>query len=212
MTEVVVTAGTADDYLVSGDDVSYANARAGIGSVLSLNGDANTLHISQKLDAGPSWYVRESFLAFDTSVVGAGRVVDSVVFSPRGESSGSPGSGWTCEARIYNWGADVSIADWVPGANLSACTLVASMPIASYADGTYVDWTSEVAFKAAINMTGTTYLVLCHSKTTTGTTPEAVEEVYFWSANKGAGYEPKLTINHSASGFTGVTVTKLLNG
>jgi hypothetical protein len=208
MTELIVTSQAADGYIRSGGAVTYTQARDGSSPTAYQGGFAS---FENSFGTGEYW-ASSIFLSFDTSSIGAGQKIDSVVLSLRGEFSNNLGTGYSAEVRPYDWGATLTSADYVPGASLSGLTLLASLPVASYADDTWCPFSSETAFKAAINMTGTTYLLVCHSDTTTNTEPVTTERMFFYMSDQGVGYEPKLTINHSASGFTGLTVTKLLNG
>lgn len=196
MSTTTVYSSTADGYLYS-DNPTYSTARSG-GTIDVASGD-NEIFVDQQLSSGPTYILYNGYLDFDTSSIPDGDVISAVTLSlyPEGTYTygGSPGA---LEAYAHDWGATLGTDDWVPGADVSAKTLLASWT-GSWTAGAYRDLTSETAFKAAINKTGTTRLFLCISGFRTGTAPTGEDYYGFYTANKGDGYKPKLVIEHAAA-------------
>ena len=168
----------------------------------------------------------ESFLQFDTSILPDTAIIDTVVLKLYYDMSiygADPDYGYymnyvthVVEARIKDWGTDVTSADWVAGASLSGLTKVATR---SFAGGTYhysgpKVFTSEAAFAANINKTGITYLILCTDRQVAGTIPTSMgaEISAFKSGTPSVAYTyPELVVTYHMPGNPIVTTTDVTN-
>jgi len=210
MSTLVVYADTTDGFISSGDvewndgegwiSGYYPSARDGTGNDFLSDTTDNIVYVGQRRSptphAGYDFFVYESFLAFDTSSVGSGSTVSAAVLNLTCNTSSSASS-FTCETRMYDWGANLTTADYISGASLTQ-TLVASVDTGSLADGAHVDFT-DVALPANINKTGSTRLVINSSKTRLNTAPTAAESPTFFSSDyAGTTSDPKLTVTYTA--------------
>ena len=168
----------------------------------------------------------ESFLQFDTSLLPDTAIIDAAVLTLYYDMSiygADPDAGYylnpvahVVEARIKDWGTDVTSADWVAGASLSGLTKVATRSFSgntAYYPGPKV-FTSEAAFAANINKTGATYLILCTDKQVAGTAPTSwgTEMSAFRSGTSSPVYGyPELVVTYHMPGNPSVTTTAVTN-
>lgn len=150
-------------------NASYAATRSG--SSLTLNTAAT--RIGQAVASG-NYYAYEYFCSIDTSEMPEEAIVRSVRLFLYG-SADSSDDDFTGEARAYDWGESVTTDDWVPGANLGDCALIASWSSASYS-AAYNPFDGD---GASINAGGVTKMVLASAKLRTGTAPTKYEFVDF---------------------------------
>jgi hypothetical protein len=190
---LVVYSDTSDGYIVSNSAVGYANARSG--SSLASNNFNTNIAAGQFFDLDFSeWNAMESFLSFDTSSIGNGSTVSTVVLSLTSTTVG--GSCNTINARLLDWGTTVTTADWVAGASLSANTLLAHKDFGGvYSGNVSYDFVDD-AFPANVNKVGSTRLMLCGADAEAGTDSDNL--IYPYSADQaGTTSDPKLTVTYS---------------
>ena len=204
MSTLVVYAGVEDGYVQSVGDVefeeTYVDARSGAN--LFVDTALTYARVGQLYQSGPDlWAVREAFLGFDTSAVGTDTISAAVLNVT--SSADYSTTDFTIEARLRDWGATLTTADFVAGASLSGLTSLATKTTASgFTAGTAYDFT-DVAMPANVNKTGTTRMLLCSSRTTGNNEPTGNEYVDFRSADyTGTTSDPKLTVTHAAGGST----------
>jgi hypothetical protein len=188
-TDIIYAANVPDGYLQS-NNADYATCRAGSGLQVVLP------NVFGPIVGGTSGTIEEAFEQWDTSGIGTD-IISSAVLALY--SSGYAYTG-TIQARAYDWGTGLTTGDWVPGANLSALTLVAHLvnPAAYY----YQNYTDD-ALAANINKTGSTRLILVTANLVAGT-PDTAYGSYHGAT--GTAYDPKLTITH-APASTAYTAT-----
>lgn len=192
MSTTTVYPSTADGYLVSGSNVSYATARSG-GEVWGINNTAKDMWVDQ-YKAGSYFVCHSGYLDFDTSSIPDTDEISAVTLSLYAiQAYGSPGA---LEVYAYDWGEELTFADWIAGADVAAMTLLASYS-GTWSGGAYRALTSETAFKAAINKTGVTRLFLCTTNFRTGSAPSDRDGYTFYATEKGTTYRPKLVIEHA---------------
>lgn len=204
-------ASTNDTSLRSGDNTSYANARAG------SNLDAQS-GLSSGFIAGQGcswafgrdflWNCAESCFRFDTSALGAGTTVTAVQLAIYGVSDDS-GTDFTVEARAVDLGAAVDTGDWVAGADLGALTRVATFDTSGgWATAGYNNFTEDGSnFQSAISLTGNTDVLLSSSRQAAGSSPSGDEHVSGYYANyTGTTRDPKLVVTHTPAN-TAPTIT-----
>jgi len=196
--------GVADDGEGGGVNGTYAAARAGTGSPFGAFAATPYATVGQaKIVVNFTEYqVFESFFAFDTSSIPDGDTVSAAVLNLTSYQNFST-TDFTIEARLHDWGASLTTADWVAGASLSGKTLLAHRDTASgWTVDTAYDLTDD-AFAANVNKTGTTRLLLCSDHTTANTAPTGLEYVDAYSADQtGTTRDPKLTVTYAAGGGT----------
>lgn len=197
MTVTTIYSDAADDWIQS-QDVVYATCRAGGGST-GVGGGA-VLSIGQWDPSTFGFYLcYESFISFDTSVVGAGQEVTQAQLGLYGTFDGSV-TDYTIEARVDDWGASVTTGDWVPGADLGALRRVATFATSGWSTAGYNTFTEDGGnFRSEINVTGSTRLILVTDRLVAGTAPTTVELVQASSADAaGTTQDPKLVVTHAA--------------
>lgn len=197
MTVTTVFAGTNDGN-ISSSNATYATARSGSGLVADT---ASIILTAGGQDLSFTTYdVYEGFFSFDTSPVPDADTISAVVLSLKGDDAGSSPT-FSLQARVFNWGATLTTADWIAGASLSGNTLVATFATSGWSITAYNAFTeSGTAFRTAINKTGTTFLMTCSDQTVSGTTPTDTNQlVNVWMAdNAGTTSDPKLVITSSS--------------
>ena len=192
--------GVADDGEGGGSNGTYAAARAGTGSPFGAAAAATYATVGQAkvVVTFTEYQVFESFLAFNTSSIPDGDTVSAAVLNLTSYADNST-TDFTLEARLYDWGASLTTADWVT--SLSSQTLLAHRDTASgWTVNTAYDLTDD-AFAANVSKTGSTRILLCSDHTTSNTAPTGLEHVTAYSADyTGTTRDPKLTVTYAAGG------------
>jgi hypothetical protein len=170
--------GSGSGALLSMNEVSYANARAGIGTITVEPSSPSLIQLAvgQYLAAGPEWGVHEAFLWFDTSSIPVGATITKAKFAAFILPQYSPGSGDTwvdfdLQVRSYpsgGWRPTLAAADWIPGASLGSNPLRAKW---STVNGVNLQEFEDVSMAAAIVKGGATQLIVVSSRTVSGTAP-----------------------------------------
>ena len=194
MSTTTVYAATSDGYLTSKHAI-YATARSG-GTITVQT--ANYEHWIDQYLGGGLYELYATYLAFDTSFVDTDAISAVRMYAypeaTYGPVFGSPGP---MEVYPYNWGGTLVIGHWIPGATVAGMTKLASIAAGSFTAGAYRQLTSEAAFAAAINKTGTTYLYVTFADFRLGTVPTTEDGYGMYTANKQGTYAPKLEIDHA---------------
>lgn len=181
-----VFAGAANAAIVYSTDVTYATARAGS----SLAALANAATVGQQT----GYTVYQVFIKFDTSSIPDGDEITSATLELYLGTDGSA-TDFVVQARLHDWGASVTTADWVAGADLSGKTLLATLDSNGIgATGALKAFTSDAAFKSNISKTGITYILLCSKEQVDDSAPTANEFLTF-DYQSAVAYQ-KLTVVH----------------
>jgi len=178
---------------------TYAQAREGTSAsaieVSTIPG------VGQIENYSPGDLVGQAFIAFDTSALGipATKVITAVSLQIRGQAGGGlPDSPFVIEARLHDWGATMTSADFVPGSSLGSKTLLATYDVANPPDdwltSSYMTFTSEDAFLSSINQSGFTRIVLASRNQRLDVAPTGRELGEFYSATE--AFPPILTISY----------------
>lgn len=200
----VFFASTADASLQS-SSTSYATARAGTGTLIAGADTSSTGRVGQDL-VGSDYYCFEYLISFDTSSIDDAALITDVELALNGSNDQSA-TDFVIQARLHDWGASVTTADWVAGADLSSKTLLATWNTSGYSVD-YNTFTSETAFLSNVSLTGTTYILLCSKEQTDNSAPTGREYVDFNSANtSGTSQDPKLTVTYSPVASAAGTAT-----
>jgi hypothetical protein len=150
-------------------------------------------------DKGAYYRCYEAFLSFDTSVIPDDDTITAATLYLYAYADESD-TDFVMEARAYDWGATLSADDWVPGADFSGKTLLASKTTAGgISTEAYTELVSEAALTSAIDKTGNTRFVLCSSRMTNGNSPSGDEWVRIYESSAAAGLRPKLVVEHSGA-------------
>ena len=175
----------------SDDGAVYAGTLAADGAGASAVTSGSNYIVGESNDGGGTGY--EGFLAFDTSaVVGT---ITSATLSLWSTNDASL-TDFTFEARLYDWGASITTADWRAKTSLGALTLVASRSTVGWSTSAYNVLTSEAAFLSGINQSGTTRLILNSSTFRIGTFANTL--VFIASVrDSDPAHRPKLVIEAS---------------
>lgn len=175
------------------DHATYATARSG--TVIVTNQDGVTGYFIAGQATG--YAVFQSYVSFDTSVIPDDAVISSVELSiyAYGDTSTTD---FTIQARLRDWGATLTSADWVAGANQSSDTLLATYTTSSGWTSTnrYIFTNNGTNLVDNINKTGYTRFYFTSDRTVAGTTPTNDEYVAFAGNATVAGTDsdPKLVI------------------
>jgi hypothetical protein len=174
--------GAGSGFLSSSNDISYANARAGVAVVL---GSGTNPYVGQRF-AGGTYTVEEAFVWFDTSSIPAGATILSAEFAAMVHpytTAGTPPA-WDLEVRSYSaggWRPTLAVADWVPGASMAASYPLRAkwtINVPGYENfHVFADAGSGLA--GAIVKGGATQLLLTSSRTVAGTAPTTTYESVF---------------------------------
>ena len=156
MSTLTVYSDLVDGYIGS-DSAVYLTARAGGGN-LGVSTGADSIVQGQSL----GYNCFEGFISFDTSSIGAGTVT-AATLSLYAKSDYSVVD-FTVYARARDWGASLTTADWVAGADLSALPLLASVTTAGLSVAAYTALSSESAFVSNINTSGSTRIILTSAR------------------------------------------------
>lgn len=189
---------SADGFIESSHATTYSTARSSSGTKVAPATEVY-LQVGQNLIGGFGYYLYETFLSFDTSTIPDSAIISTVTLSLHGGSySDQSTTDFTIEARTYDWGASLTTADWIAGADLASNTLLASRSTSGWSTSAYNDFTENGSnFVSAINKTGITRIVICSSRTKDGTAPTGAEYVNF-AANETTGTtkDPKLSVTY----------------
>ena len=165
---------------------SYSTARAGA-AMTGVTPDP--LGVGQYWSPGPLYTVQEALVEFDLGLLPPLEIADVQLLGT--VTNVDRDTAFTVEARAFDYGDSiVPTDDWVPGANLGALTLLAS--VAAPATPGPITFSLESAMATAIDSaragTGKLRMVLASSRTRTGSAPNsgATHELLYL-AGKGSG-------------------------
>lgn len=195
MATLTVYSDAADGYLRSNSG-TWSIARAGTGGALV---DGTEIQIG---GSSTAYYTREAFVSFDTSSIPDAAVISAVVLSLYGFEDSSTFD-TEVRARNYSWGTTLEFADWVPGANLTTYTLLATYPTSAWSITGYNDFSENGSnFRSAVNKTGTTSIVLYCSTLESASAPSIPEHVKAYASEAaGTTQDPKLVITYDATEY-----------
>lgn len=177
-TTYTIYADTVDGYITAAPGTADGAAGAPVGGDIYCGMNTATAY--------------QAFLSFDTSA--AAGTITAVTLSLYGINDSST-TDFTLEARLYDWGATLTGADWRGAASFGALTLAASKATSGWATTAYNAMTSQAALLSNINQAGTTRFVLESDRYRTGATPSGPEFVGFASRDTGSTTTgPKLVI------------------
>ncbi|MFQ6029155.1 MAG: hypothetical protein ACE5Q6_16875, partial [Dehalococcoidia bacterium] len=147
----------------SGDQVVSNPAQATFGGLGQFN----------QTTGSPNWRCGELFLAFATGVIPDADTITSVTFSMHTSGVGGlNGPAFDMEVRQDSWQPSVDAGDFVPGSQLGARTLYASLNTSVLLAETRFDWSENGSnLRDAINKTGDTEFLVCSSRHRLGQPP-----------------------------------------
>lgn len=191
MATLTVYSDTADGSINS-SNATYSTARSG-GTF-----DVRTANTSDIVGQYTGYNISEIFWGFDTSSIGSSATVSSAALSGYLVADAST-TDFTVNARLYDWGATVTSADWIAGASLSGNTLLAHLATTALGAGTGVTYDFvDDAFAANVNKTAFTRLVLASSRQEGNNTPTGNEYIQLGMGDQtGTNFDPKLVVTYA---------------
>lgn len=178
MSTATVFSGTDDGY-ITGSNATYATAR----STSTASDDTSTTgQVGQRFGAG-SYFIMRAFLAFDTSVLGAGATVTAVTLNVCADTDNST-TDFNVQVYRYAWASTLGAnreANY-DGAYGGSATLEGTLrnTSAGWSSGTYYSLSLD---PAGINVSGTSSYTLASSRDIAGTAPGGNEYVLFRTAD-----------------------------
>lgn len=163
MATFTIYATAANSGRITSTDNNYNNARSGSGT-LSTATQPRAGQFKQTV----SFTVYEAFIEFDTSVLSGATIVSATLEGYL--QARYIDSSFTTQARLRDFGSAITTADWVAGASLSALTNLATLASGSTTVGAWNAF-ADVALAANLNTSGKTRILLCSSRTVSGTAP-----------------------------------------
>jgi hypothetical protein len=198
MATYTINATTNQGYVRS-QASNYNNARAGSGSK-SLT--QSTSQVAGQQFLGGVHYIDEAFLEFDTSTITG--TISSVVLKVYITNIYADNS-FTCQARLYDYGTSLTTADWVPGADVSGDTLLATLASGSMSANAYNSFTN-VAFPANINTSGKTRFYLTTDNFASATSPGSNEkEAFIFQSPTGTNVPQLVVVTSESTGTASLT-------
>lgn len=179
MTTYLIFSDPNDGHLLS-RDVAYAKARTNTGATKEVVAAGQYLHTGQNTSGG-MWWVYESFLSFDTSVINtAEEIIDAHIRVYSGWTINQNSTVWNQNFYLKNWTAPLTTAQWqnpaAPG------TLLASFGYAKAAVPFATRFTGGDGLVANISKTAPTKMVSISDQTVNGWAT-APTEIWMESAN-----------------------------
>lgn len=166
---------TTNANAINSVNAAYATARTG--GTLSLLGLADS-RVGQRY-TGSAYQCYESFLEFDsTGIIAAGDTITAATLRLYFRFDDST-TDFTLRARLYDFGAAVTTADYVSGASLSG-TLLATLASSGIGAGNSYKSCTDVALAANITKNGTTRIILHSDRHEAATTPTGSEYMTFY--------------------------------
>lgn len=163
MATYTIYATAANSGRITSTDNNYNNARSGSGTLSTA-----TQPRSGQFKQTVAFTVYEAFIEFDTSVLSGATIVSATLEGYL--QARYIDSSFTTQARLRDFGSAITTADWVAGASLSALTSLATLASGSTTVGAWNAF-ADVDLAANINTSGNTRILLCSSRTVSGTSP-----------------------------------------
>lgn len=174
---------------------SYATAREGTGTKTAFTTDP--MSVGQYNFNNATYQCYESFLEFDTSSL-AGKTIISAVLKLYVTAKQEDVT-YTVEARLQDFGASFTSADYVRGSDLAASTLLATLASSAAGTGAYRSFT-DVAFPANVNKTGKTRIIVSSDHPRTNTAPAKNVDEYIQFTSPSGSNPPQLVVVTSDEG------------
>ena len=191
---LAVRSSTADGYAAD-NDPTWASTQNGPGETSATTGNL-------QMDARTGFIIRQCFLDFNTSSLGASAIISAYVLTLYADGFGtSDADSVTIEWYLYDWGGTVTTADYrdcSPSTNITNLPKFAHMALSSWNDtaGAANDFTSDGA-SSSINKTGTTYMVGLFDLSY-GSAPSGVNTFQMRSADEaGTTSDPLFTVTYT---------------
>lgn len=189
----------ATDGMLRSNDATYANARAGTGTLAAFTADVSNSIGQDFFVPDSNFYCRQTFYAFDTSSIGSA-TIDQVDFSLFAVTDSSV-QDFTLEVREHDWGAALTTADFVAGASLAALTRLATFATSGWTTSAYNLFTEDgTNFRSAIDPLGTTRVLVHSDRQRTNNAPVSgsTEYVSAYTADQtGTTNDPKLVVTYT---------------
>lgn len=196
---ILTVYGDTADGRVNSTGGTWAIIGAGSGT-LSVNTTETNNWIGESFGGSSS---NQAFLSFDTSTLGSSGVVTAVTLTLTSDGTQSSKTA-NIEARGYNWTSALATSAWRAwGSTYSGLSLLASLAASSWTatDATANGLTSQSAFPAYINTTGTTHFMVGSGFMTSTAAPSADDWLGFYYADQtGTTRDPTLVVTYHTTG------------
>lgn len=187
--------GVTADARVECGNAAYANAREGTGTLAAGADTAVTFLTNQEITGGSVYYCYESFIGFDLTAFWAanpGAVISAATLTLYTDAIAS--SSKRIDARLQDWGATVTTADFVAGSALSAKPLLAHASPTATGDIVFTD----DAMVANVPTSGVMRMLLAGNDQMSNIAPTVNETIGFRSADAVTQAErPRLTLTYT---------------
>lgn len=172
---------------------TYSDARTGAGT---LQADDSLATSCGQTIIGSSYYCQETFYLFDTSVIPAGSMITSAVFSLYCYTAFPviPETDFVVEVYKSSWTSPIATTDFVSGAALSSDDVITSFNTTGLTLDAYNDFPSGTAITNSIVCGGETGFMVTSANHRTGTPPTDDERIAIQMATY--TNPPKLTIQY----------------
>lgn len=185
----VTLTGTTNTNSINSSNAAYATARTG--GTLTLLGTADP-RVGQRW-TGTVYQCYEAFIEFDsTGIIAAGDTITAATLRMMLYLDDST-TDFTTRARLQDYGAAVTTADYVSGASLSGTLLATLASSGIGATGAYKSFT-DVAMPANVTKNGKTRIILHSDRHEAATVPTTSEYLTWWLDS---GNEPKLDLTYT---------------
>ena len=204
------------DGVIDSNSTSYANARAGTGTK-SVNTTAVTDYVGQEYDTvNSNYYVRQYHGEVDCSGLPSGETIDLAEFYWRCASNNSV-QDFEMQIREYDWGASLTTADFVAGADRSGDTLWATLDTTIIKSATAaLPFTSTAALKTAVGLRGDLRFYMTTDRIVANTAPNTDGSDEMLSVrtgdNTGTANDPVLGVETSDASYSGPTLDETQTG
>ena len=196
---LAVRSSTADG-AVAFTNASWTTTQNGPGNSVSTTGNI-LLHAT--LTVVPNYIIRQGFLDFDTSSLGASAVVSAAALTLYADDAGKTDTDTTTlEWYSYNWGGTLENADFrdcVPSTNITSLPKIAHLALSAWTDTADAanNLTADSGAVSSVNKMGTTYMVGLLDRAY-GSAPTGNNSMQFRSADEaGTTYDPLLTVTYT---------------
>lgn len=167
MGEQVFTANLSNKGYVISENANVATARAGS----NLFSGTTNLYLGFSAASGPNYEINQTFFEFDASAFTGVAAYARLRIHTGGWDIHTGDDGQLIEARLYDFGAAVTTADYRTPTNFNAGALLATYPMDDITGSSQWLEFTDVALLANINFSGTTRIVLCTDLFSSAGTP-----------------------------------------
>jgi hypothetical protein len=193
-------------------DSAWADVVAATGDGESADTTTQTPRCGTRVAASPAYTGFQLALKFDTSGIPDDATITGAKLYLYGQADNST-QDFTLQCYEWSdWGT-LNGADFLAASGFAAKTLLASFATSGFSTGGYNEFTSESAFLAAINKSGTTWLWVTSDRYVAGTEPSTNEYVAVYGVPyTGTSRDPYIVVEYTTGGAPAVLHNLTLMG